>query len=196
MKTFRNFVNELVELNDTEWELVNNILEIRYFKKGELISYKNDIWTDFIYINSGLIRSYIINDEGKDFTRQFYFNNNESSIINLFAMDLTSLIVQIPSYRGFEVLFDSEVIVFSRKNLSSLFSISKKFIHLERIATELAYLHTDNDYYNLLTKSKKKRFLYLQKTMPKLIKKVPQYHIATYLGMTPVSLSRIKKTLK
>jgi len=158
--------------------------------------FKDNIWTDFIYINSGIIRSYIINEEGKDFTRQLHFNTNESAIGNLFAVDLTSLLMQTPSCRGFEVLEDSEVLIFSKHNLDKLFSCSEKWQKIGHIVTGLSYVSMDTYYNNLLTKSTKSRYLQLILSMSKLIEKVPQYHIASYLGVTPVTLSRIKKEIK
>jgi CRP-like cAMP-binding protein len=61
---------------------------------------------------------------------------------------------------------------------------------------ELAYMNMDTYYHGLLTKNAKERYLHLKKTMSGLMKDTPQYHIASYLGITPVSLSRIKKELK
>ena len=195
MQTFREFVDTKIGISDEEWELLESSMKINHYKKGEIISFKDNIWTDIIYINSGLIRSYIINDKGKDFTRQLYFNTNESDTANLFVIDYTSMLTQTPSHRGFEVLADSEVFVFSRENIYTLYDSYKKWEHIGRIMAELAYINMDTYYYGLLTRNAKERYIHLKKTMSGLINDTPQYHIATYLGITPVSLSRIKKEL-
>jgi len=196
MQTLREFVDTKIGVNDEEWGLLKPSIKTKHYKKGEKINFKDNIWTDIIYINSGLIRSYIITDTGKDFTRQLYFNTDESHTTNLFVIDLTSMLTQSPSNRGFEVLADSEVLVFSKENLHSLYNGYKKWEHIGRIMAELAYINMDSYYYNLLTKNAKERYEHLKKTMSGLIKNTPQYHIASYLGITPVSLSRIKKELK
>ncbi len=196
MQTFREFVDTKIGISDEEWGLLEASMKINHYKKGEIISFKDNIWTDIIYINSGLIRSYIINDNGKDFTRQLYFNTNESHTANLFVIDYSSMLTQTPSNRGFEVLVDSEVFVFSRENIYTLYDAYKKWEHIGRVMAELAYVNMDSYYYGLLTRNAKERYLHLKKTMSGLIKDTPQYHIATYLGITPVSLSRIKKELK
>ncbi len=195
MQTFREFIDTKIGISDEEWGLLESSMKINHYKKGEMISLKDDIWTDIIYINSGLIRSYIINDNGKDFTRQLYFNTNESDTANLFVIDYTSMLTQTPSNRGFEVLADSEVFVFSRENIYTLYDSYKKWEHIGRIMAESAYINMDTYYYGLLTRNAKERYVYLKKTMSGLIDDTPQYHIATYLGITPVSLSRIKKEL-
>jgi CRP-like cAMP-binding protein len=102
----------------------------------------------------------------------------------------------LPSNRGFEVLTDCEVTIFSKKTLDELYQKYKKWEFIGRKMAEFAYIDMDLFYYNLLTKTPKKRYLYLKKTMSNLLEDVSQYHIASYLGITPVSLSRIKKSLK
>jgi len=194
--TFKNFIAYNIGVTDDEWRLLEEKLEIRKYKKGEMISFRDDVWTDVMYINYGMVRSYIINDEGKDFTRQFYFNSPESRTANLFVIDLSSFTTQQPSNRSFEVLIDCEVIVFSRETLYGLYEKYKKWELIGRKMVELAYIDMDLFYYNLLTKTPKERYIYLKKTMSNLLDDVPQYHIASYLGITPVSLSRIKKSLE
>jgi CRP-like cAMP-binding protein len=194
--TFKNFIAYNIGVTDDEWRLLEERLETRTYKKGEMISFKDDIWKDVMYINHGMVRSYIINDEGKDFTRQFYFNSPESRTANLFVIDLSSFTTQQPSNRSFEVLTDCEVIVFSRETLYGLYEKYKKWEFIGRKMAELAYIDMDLFYYNLLTKTPKERYIYLKNTMSNLLDDVPQYHIASYLGITPVSLSRIKKSLE
>ena len=196
MQIIRDFLEAHVKVSNEEWELLASKIKVHHYKKGDVITYKDNIWTDFIYINRGLIRSFIINEKGKDFTRQFYFNTEESTIAHLFVVDFTSILTQAPSSREFEVLEDSEVLIFSKKTIYDLYGKSSKWEHIGRIISESSYLDMDNYYQSLLTQSTKERYVHLTKTMSKLIEKVPQYHVASYLGITPVSLSRIKKSLK
>lgn len=196
MLPFKEFISKNIGVHDGEWELLEKKLTIKKYQKAEIISFKDDIWTSVMYIHSGMVRSYIINDDGKDFTRQFYFNTAESRTANLFVLDLTSFTTQLPSNRSFEVLTDCEVTVFSRETLYGLYLQYKKWEFIGRKMAELAYIDMDLFYYNLLTKTPKERYLYLKKTMSNLLDDAPQYHIASYLGITPVSLSRIKKSLE
>jgi len=195
MQSFETFISKNIGVSQEEWAQLETTLQTKTYKKGEMISFKDDIWTSAMYINSGMIRSYIINDHGKDFTRQFYFNTKESRTANLFVIDLSSFTTQFPSNRSFEVLTDSEVVIFSRKNLYALYEKYKKWEFVGRKMAEFAYIDMDLFYHNLLTKTPSERYVYLQQNMSELLEDVPQYHIASYLGITPVSLSRIKKTL-
>lgn len=124
-----------------------------------------------------------------------YYNTEESRIGNVFVVDLSSLLTQAPSYRKYEVLIDSELLVFSRKAIYKLYDQSKKWERIGRIMVELAHLDLETYDYSLLTQSTKERYLYLTKSMPGLVSEIPQYHIASFLGVTPESLSRIKKEI-
>jgi len=196
MLPFKNYIAGNIGVTDEEWRLLEENATIKRYAKGEQIRFKDDIWTEVMYINYGMVRSYIINDSGKDFTRQFYFNTDESRTANLFVLDLTSFTTQLPSNRSFEVLTDCEVISFSRKTLYGLYEKYKKWEFIGRKMAEFAYIDMDLFYYNILTKTPKERYIFLQNTMSNLLDDVPQYHIASYLGITPVSLSRIKKSLE
>jgi len=195
LKKFKEYIHTLISINDNEWLVLNDILRVRHYKKGDIITHKDNIWTETMYIHSGIIRSYIINKEGKDFTRQLYFNTEESHIGNLFVVDFTSFLTRSPSYRSFEVLEDSEVVTFSRKDIYTLYDTSKTWGKLGRYVAEQAYLDIEKYNYNLLTKTTKERYLYLTKIMAGLIEKVPHYYIASLLGITPVTLSRIKREI-
>jgi len=195
MQTMKEFIQKYIYLNEEQLNQMDYITNTKYYKKGEIISFDDDIWTKYIFINTGLIRSYIINDEGKDFTKQFYFNTSQSHIGNLFVIDFKSLLTQTPSNYGFEVLEDSQVTVFSKEDLDRL--CTKSQIHRDIFSkmSNLAYLTTTEYSDTLLTQSIKKRYIKLRKKMSTIINKIPQYHIATFLGVTPVTLSRIRREL-
>jgi len=195
MQTLKTFLEHHIGIDEKEWFLLEKQLYLKSYKKGEFISLPDDIWTDVLYINKGIIRSYIINQQGKDFTRQFYFNTDESNVSNLFVLDLTSLIKQIPSNRGFEALTDTELICFSRSDLYHLYDTYEKWSYIGRKMAELAYIDMDNLYYSILTQTPKERYLELQRSMSTLLNQIPQYYIASYLGISPVSLSRIRQKL-
>ena len=196
MTNLRDVISQYVELTDEEWKLWEDIITVKYYKKGEQISFKDDIWTDFIFLKSGLIRSYIINNEGKEYTRQFYFNTDESQLQHFFAIDYTSLLQQSPSCRGFEVLEDSEVLIYDIKRFYLLCDKYKIFEKIGRLVAEAAYFVMDRNYTRLFTQSTIERYEYILTHMPNFVKRVPQYHIASYLGITPISLSRIKTQLE
>ena len=193
--TLENFLKERIGLLEEEWDLLAPHLKRRILKKGESIRFADDVWDKVMFIEKGVVRSYIINDDGKEFTRQFYFNSPESSVANLFVLDLTSLTLQTPSIRGFEVLEESIVTVVPGEVLHRLYETDKNWERVGRKMAELAYIDMERFYHEMLTLTPAQRYSRLEKNMRSLLCRVSQYHVASYLGITPVSLSRIRKKL-
>ena len=194
MESLKEIFIKYAQIDDKMWQQFSQNIKMVCYVKGDYISVKDNIWINYMYLNSGLIRSFIITKDGKEFTRQFYFNSSESSVGNLFVTDLRSLLTQKPSSRGFEVLEDCELAVFSHDSITSLYHESYTWERVNRIFAQLAYIQIDEYYCTLLSNTPKEHYIKLKKNMPDLCKRLSQYHIASFLGVTPVTLSRIRQT--
>lgn len=194
MKKLKEYFFEHTQINDELWQQFSQNIRTVHYAKGDYIYVKDNIWTEYMYLNYGLIRSFIISTEGKEFTRQFYFNTNESNVGNLFVTDFRSILTKNLSSRAFEVLEDCELHVFTHSEVTSLYHKNHTWEKVGRIFTQLAYIQMDEYYCTLLTLTPKEHYLKLKSQMPNLCKRLSQYHIASFLGVNPVTLSRIKKS--
>jgi len=190
---YKKFIDQYVSLNPIEWRLLKSKLTRHYYKKGEIIHFSGDVCDRLSFVNSGLLRLYIIDEQGKDHTWSICFNGEHAQMTNLFVVDYDSFVNQRPSYINFEVLEDCELLSMSYDDMQLLYSRSKNAERFGRLMAELSYSYTHNLIVDRLTKSASERFeLFMQQT-PYLLEKVPQYHIASLLDMTPQHLSRLKK---
>jgi len=196
MPTLKAFVESYIQFTEAEWHVLENRLECTHYKKGEMIHSARDIWDELYYIKEGLIRSYLISDTGKETTRQLHFNNNKANILNLFVVDYASLSHQTPSTIGFEILQDCALVKINRETIDAIHAESKKWERLSRLFLESAYVKSTEFYQQVINRSAKENYQDLCENMSHLIELVPQYHLATYIGITPVSLSRIKQELE
>ena len=194
MKSLKEFFFEHTQIDDELWQQFSQNIKTVCYAKGDYISAQDNIWTEYMYLDSGLIRSFLINNKGKEFTRQFYFNTSESNVGNLFVTDFRSVLSQESSLRAFEVLEGCELKVFSHHDITALYHQNHTWERLGRIFTQLAYIQVDEYYCTLLTCTPKEHYLKLKKEMPDLCERLSQYHIASFLGISPVTLSRIKKS--
>ena len=192
---YKKFIYEYVPFSTTEWEFLKSLSKVEYFKKGEIIHHSGSIFEKIYFINSGLIRAYVIDAEGKDYTWNLFFNDQNSEMTNVYVVDYESFVNKSKSQITFEVLEDCEVISTSYDNLSRFYNKSKVSERFGRIMAELAYSSVHNSVISKLTKTAQERYEDLVKNSPYLLEKVPQYHIASFLGITPQSLSRIKNNL-
>lgn len=194
-KKYKNFIDKYISLNTIEWTLLKSKLKIAHFKKGEIIHYAGDICTKMMFLNSGLARAYLLDENGKDFTWSIFFNDTNAGMTNLFIVDYDSFINQKKSKMSFEILEDCEVIVSNYEDIQFLYNNLKKGERFGRLMSQEAYSYLHNYVIGRQTQSAKKRLnSFIDKT-PHLLEKVPQYHIASLLGITPQHLSRLKKEL-
>lgn len=193
---YKKFLNSYIDLTLYEWELFQSKIDVQKYKKGEIVLYAGDVSNSFIFINSGLMRGYILDELGHDYTWHIYFNDKDSVVVNLIATDYDSFSNQIPSKMFIEVLKDSEVFIISYDDIEYLYSKIPAFEKFGRKVSGLFYSYSHNKIINQLVKSAEDRFEDFMKATPYLLEKVPQYHIATYIGITPQSLSRLKRNSK
>jgi len=192
-KKYKSFIDKYISFNTIEWTLFKSKLKIAHFKKGEIIHYAGDVCSKMMFVNSGLARAYLLDENGKDFTWSIFFNDKNAEMTNLFIVDYDSFINQSPSKMSFEILEDCEVVVSSYEDVQFLYNHLKKGERFGRLMSQEAYSYLHNYFITKQIHSAKERFDdFIDKT-PYLLEKVPQYHIASLLGITPQHLSRLKK---
>ena len=195
MQTLQSFIDNYIDFDESEWEILKQRVVHCSYHKGERIHSVQEGWDALYFVQSGLVRSYVLHETGKEATRQFHFNNDKANILNLFAVDYASLSQQTPGTIGFEVLEDCMLIKIDRETIDHLHDISKKWERLSRMLLESAYMEATGFYQSMMGRSAKENYQYIRENMSYLVDLVPQYHLATYIGITPVSLSRIKQEL-
>lgn len=195
MQKLKDFIGKYIELTDEDLENFSNYIEIKKYKKNEIIHHIGDVFKNIMFINSGMARSYIIKEDGKDFTWHFHFSNESSANLkNLFMVDYASFTHQEPSKMNFEALQDCEVFILEHKTLEELYSSDVKWQYLGRILSQEGYYITHHRTISLLTLTAKEKLHNLTEEYPNIFEQVPHYHIASFLGITPQSLSRLRKS--
>lgn len=181
----RNAIEKFVALTDAEWDLLVPYLEIRKLKKHELFAEVGKVAQDVGFVLDGMMRHYYIHD-GTEKTTYFYFENH-------LVASYFSCIHKQPSLLSIEALSDCTLIVFPYKALQDLFEKSMVWQKFGRLLAEYLASGLEDRMVGLLTLSPEERYMELIKgNKVKIIERIPQHYIANYLGLTPVSLSRIR----
>ena len=126
--------------------------------------------------------------DGEEITGQFFFENG-------WYTDYESFLLQKPSKQNIDALEPTELILLSKSDLFNLYITIPKFEKFGRIMAENAFMGLRNRTELLTQQSAEERYLKLVKERPKVIERVPQHYIASYLGIKPPSLSRIRKRI-
>ncbi|KOH42887.1 Crp/Fnr family transcriptional regulator [Sunxiuqinia dokdonensis] len=178
--------NEM-SLSPEEIEVVDTLIPIRKFQKGQLLLEEGKIAKECYFTIKGCVRSYQILN-GEERTTQFFVEGDPIA-------SLLSYLNRTPANHYFECIEDSTLAVLSFDNEQKLYSQHPKFEALCRNSIEQEFGKQQEILQNYLTKNPEERYLMLQETRPELLQRVPQYHLATFLGVQPESLSRIRKRI-
>lgn len=194
MLDLRQELEKQIAVSDEEWGYISSKFKPKSAKKGEIVHYAGDIFSDIWYIKSGLARSYFIDNNGKDFTWQLYFNDESMSKLNLFMDDSVSYYEQTGSLVSFEILEDAEFEVISIHDLDEIFDSDPKWQKFGRMMIhDTWYASTYKRVLSLMSESAEERYDRLLKEYPTIFQKVKSYHIASYLGIAPQTLSKLRK---
>ena len=191
MDKLRDFIETIIELDNDEWEELSRQCICTIHSKGESLNYLTDR-RQIAFIFSGVVRSYIVEENGKDYTWNFHYNGNDARVNNLFVVDYMSLLTEKEAVLNFDVLENCEVVSMPYKLLISLSEQYEKWQKYCRVVTEEAYLITRERTLTLLCKSASERLSILKEDFPDIFEKVPDYYIASYLGIAPQTLSRLQ----
>jgi len=188
MDKLKHILEELIELTNDEWLTFNQKLNGKEFKAKATILREGNIAADIYFIKSGLLRTYHLQD-GKEINTYFAC---DGQFISIFS----SFISQTPSLEYLEAIEDSTVYSLSFEMLSELYKVSSKFEKLGRILAEKNYLCVIDRTLTMQTKTAKEKYLdFIKNYDKKIVQRVPQHQIASFLGIAPESLSRVRKEI-
>jgi CRP-like cAMP-binding protein len=156
---------------------------------GTLLLSEGEVATKLFYVIRRCLRTYFIKENGSEVTSQFFLENQ-------MVASFESAMTGTPSRSYIEAIEDSAIAYIQVKNLiktiqecASVRNYFNRFI----MARLMYYM---NQHASFILDNPEKRYIKLMKENPEIVSRVPQQYIASYLGVTPVSLSRIKSRLK
>ena len=178
-------INKYITLSTEEEQLFLSKTEIRHYKTKTIILNAGEICKHSYFVNSGLLRSFTINDNIVEHILSF-------ACEGWWIGDMYSLISQKPGTLFIEVLEDAEVVLLSKENQEKLYLEIPKLERFFRILTENSLVANQERLMDNLSLSAEERFDKFCKKYPTLIQKVSQKQIAAYIGVTPEFLSKMK----
>jgi CRP-like cAMP-binding protein len=170
-----------------EMEIINKNIPVKNFDKGTVLLREGEVAKESYYVVKGCVRSYYLVD-GNELTTAFYIENESCAA-------MSSYINQQPSTHYLECVEDCTLSVLTFENEQTLIKKYPKFESLCRNTVESDFGKTQEMFAKFITKSPEERYSDILKNRPDLLQRVPQYYLASYLGVKPESLSRIRKRM-
>lgn len=180
-------LSRFMELNETESRAFKSILKLKTIKKNEHLLVEGDVCNFGIFITKGCIRYYYLVD-GVESTGNFFFENDWYSDFESFLYGKQSLL-------NIEALEDCEVYLVYKSDFDKLVTEYPVFNNFLRTMMERTIKGLTGRHMSMALLSPEERYLRFIKYCPKVVERVSLKHIASYLGVKPESLSRIRTRL-
>ncbi len=181
----RGFINSIAPITDQDWHLFEKRLIYKEFSKNEILLNAGDIEQYIYFMTEGITRIFQHKND-TEYTLRFNF---PISAFNSYV----SFISQTPSLISVETLTNIKVFRMSYQNIQSLYDESKNAERVGRKMIELIYMQREMKELQLHSRTAEDYYCDLLRTNKELIQQIPQKYLASYLGITPESLSRIRK---
>lgn len=177
-----------ITLTEKEFKRCAEYFTPRTIRRRQFLLQEGDVCKRLAFVINGCLREYTIDHKGEEHVLQF-------AIRDWWVSDLQSFLSGAPSTHNIDAVHDSEVLLIERTARDKLFVAVPKMERFFRLLLESNYIATHKRIDESISTSAEERYLAFVKTYPNLVEQVPQNQIASYLGITPQSLSRIRKEL-
>lgn len=184
----RKHIEKRVHLTDREFDRCSRFFVPRKVRKRQFLLEEGAVCTFVGFVTDGCLRVYTIDPKGAEHILQF-------AIPDWWVSDLQSFLSGDPATYLIDAVEDSSLLLLERGERDRLFHAVPKMERFFRLLQETNYIATHRRIIETLSSSAKDRYLAFLSTYPALAERVPQSQIASYLGITPQSLSRIRKSL-
>lgn len=178
-------IEQKVRLTPTEKEQISSFFRVRKLRKRQFLLQEEDVCKDFAFVSQGLLKSYVLDEKG-----------NEN--INLFGWegwwiaDFQSFLFQTPATLAIEAIEDCELLLLSRVDYDQMLEEVPVMERYFRLVYERSLATKDQRLVTAQTYSAEEKYNHLIQTYPELIQRIPQSLLASFLGLTPETFSRIK----
>ena len=181
----KQVLGDVVSPSDEELTSFLSQFSARRLNQGEYFVHAGVVSNELGFLNAGLLRFFYRTPDGKEFNKSFVSENQFVSAYSSFLTDSK------PRY-SIQALEDCFMLVADLKPVISLFETSQRWERLGRVFAEQLYVKKEIREAEFLLDDAKTRYRSFQRNFGALEYRLPQYHIASYLGITPVALSRIR----
>ena len=181
-------ISRFIQLTPEETEYFTAILKPRTLRKRQYLVQAGDVFRYECFVVKGCLRTYLVDEKGQEHVVMF-------AMEEWWTGDMNSFLSGQPAIYNVDALEDSELLLIEKSNLEKLYTDIPKFDRFFRLLLQNAFISMQRRIADNLSIPAEERYINFTNKFPQLEQRVPLRHIASYLGITPESLSRIRKQI-
>lgn len=187
-EVFFSQVKDKVLLSEAEQKLVKTFFSPKKIRKKQYLLQEGNICRHLAFVEKGLLRSYNVDEKGIEHMIHFAWEGR-------WMADMLSFLSNEPSTYHIDAIEDAELLLISQQDFEEMLLKVPVMERYFRILFQNNIISKERRLISSITNSAEEKYIHLTATNPELIKRIPQQLVASYLGITPETLSRIKNKL-
>lgn len=188
IEVFKTYLKEKGSFSDVELKQIESVTTIKKLRKRQYLLQEGDVWKYNAFITKGCVRTYTVDEKGNEHILNF-------AVENWWTGDRESLFSGKPSVYNIDALEDSQVALITKENFNLLCKEIPAFNNMVTLILEKSFIVSQSRIQSFISSTAEEKYLKFLETFPHLPMRVPQGMIASYLGITAETLSRIRKSM-
>jgi CRP-like cAMP-binding protein len=179
------YLQDKIVITDAEVAIIKSVCRVKKLRRRQYLLQEGDMWRYNAFVSSGLVRTYRVDDKGQEHIIQF-------SAENWWCGDRYSYVYEAPARSNIDALEDSEVLLISKADFEMLYRAIPNLSIFMLNLVERSFIALQDRIHAGISLSAEEKYNDFVKTYPSILSRVPQHMIASFLGLTPETLSRIR----
>ncbi|PWJ43098.1 Crp/Fnr family transcriptional regulator [Sediminitomix flava] len=188
MENLKSYLSTISPISEETWTAVSQLFTFEQLNEKEFFIEENKYAEKIAFLEEGCVRAFFTNNEAKEYNKQFFV---APSLIGAY----TSLLTKTPNLIPQQALTECKIWIADFNELEKMYELYHDLERLGRKIAEFYFLEKEKKELEMALQNATERYLKFRKQFPNLEQVIPQYHIASYLGISATQLSRLRKNL-
>jgi CRP-like cAMP-binding protein len=185
LEIFREYINSKTSITDAAFETIKSLCIVKKLRKKQYLLQEGDTWKYHAFICQGCVRAYRVDDKGIEHIIKFAIENHWTG-------DRAALMSGEPSTYNIDAIEDTVLVLITNENFTTICKEVPAFNEMVNIILHRSFITSENRVHNAISLTAEENYHNFIKNASDIANRVPQHMIASYLGISPETLSRIR----